>query len=114
MSADGTNDVYVYADAQGAPSTGQWYFLFGKHDPDKNLISINVGGTGDPILTVNYLAHSTGIFQSTGDFVVGANGAHTDWWDGRIDSLTFFDYLMPAQQMYGLVGVSLDGAEWGE
>ncbi len=71
----------ILANNLGAVSTGTWYFLVCVHDSAANEIRISANaGTQD------ITAHSTGIFNSTSDFVIGAfNDTPFALFDGLVD-----------------------------
>lgn len=74
--------IQVAASTLGAPSTGTWYFLVGYHDATNNIIGIS-GNAGVP----NTEAHTTGVFNSGGNFRIGADTATGNYFDGRIDEV---------------------------
>jgi len=87
MTPDGTAGaaVVVSGDNFGAPPTSTWIFIVVWHDATANTINIQINNG-----TVNSTAHTTGVFDSTARFSIGAldtDGAH---WDGRVDAVGFW------------------------
>lgn len=76
----------VSADNLGAPSLGQWYFIVAWHDAGGNTINIQVNnGTPDSV------AHTTGVFDGTCDFYIGAGYPGPGCFhDGLIDQVGFW------------------------
>jgi hypothetical protein len=82
--AAGSTLTNLNADTLGSPSVGVTYFFLGYHDPDANLIGLQInGGTADTLTTAGRVPTDT-----AGAFSVGERpGANR--WDGRISGLTF-------------------------
>lgn len=82
VTHDGTTQKIVSWGS--APSTAVWYYVLGWHDPDADIIAIQINGA-TPVTT----AHSLGTFDGTSMFEIGAgNGAET--WNGLIDEVSFW------------------------
>lgn len=95
VSTDGSAVTTVTASNFGAPSTGTWYWIFVQHNPDADVIEINVNNG-----TVNQAAHSGGINQGTTDLEIGRarfSDSTTNHFDGRIDEVSIFSGGMGSQ-----------------
>lgn len=68
------------ATTAGTPSTSQWYFVVAWHDSIANTLNIQVNNG-----TVNTVAYSLGVNDSTGQFRVGDIPSLSRFMDGRID-----------------------------
>lgn len=82
VSADGTaSSTTVVANNAGDPPDNTWHYVIAWHDATANTINIQVdGGTPDTA------AHSTGVFDGTGVFTLGAiDTAGAFALDGSID-----------------------------
>jgi hypothetical protein len=88
VSGNGSASTTVAATTFGALSTGVWYHLFGYHDSVNNLIGVKVNGTGDTA------AHSTGSFDSTTNFVIGARSNAAQYFDGLIARVAKWNRLL--------------------
>ncbi len=93
LASDSDSATAYHADATSAPSTGVWY----------NLIGVNDVATGQLMLYVNGVLQSTvsysGGWQATGATVVGSgkfNAARTDFVNGEIDDVRFYDSPLSA------------------
>lgn len=80
-SNDGTAFVTISADSFGAPGTGSWHHIVFWHNPVANTLNIRVNGG-----TVDSIAHTTGLHNSTTVFAIGSYAA-ANFWDGTIDEL---------------------------
>lgn len=96
VSADGTAEVFVTANAFGLPVTNAWHFIAASHDTNLNTITISVNGGA-----VSSTAHSTGIHDSTGQFMIGARET-TGWWDGAIDEVGFWERPLTTAEIAAL------------
>lgn len=84
VSPNGTATTAVIANNFGEPSTGTWYFVVAWHNATANTINIQVNNG-----TANSAAHSTGVFNGTDDFRLGAlyTTSPIYFWNGRIDQV---------------------------
>ena len=95
VDPDGTAGSFtiVVANNFGAPSLNTWYNVIIWHDATANTINITVNdGTADSV------SHTTGIFNGTAEFRIGARGDDVEFWDGRIDAAGFWDKVFTAQE----------------
>ncbi len=83
VSPDGTTNGNVTANAIGNPATGVWYFLAGWYDGVNLYASAN--GTF-PTAT----PYTGDVFTNTADFKIGAINASSNYWDGRIASVSLW------------------------
>jgi alpha-L-arabinofuranosidase len=93
LASDSDSAQAYQADATFAPSTGVWY----------NLVGVNDVATGQIMLYVNGVLQSTvsysGGWQATGPTVIGGgkfNSARTDFVNGDIDDVHFYDSPLSA------------------
>ena len=93
LASDSSSAQAFRAESLSAPATGVWY----------NLIGVNDVATGQVLLYVNGVLQSTvsysGGWQATGATVVGGgkfNGARTDFVNGDIDDVHFYDSPLTA------------------
>jgi len=96
---DGTGGsaTQVDADNLGSPSTATWYFVVCWHDATANTLNIQVNnGTADSA------AHSTGSFDGTATFNIGAQQSANQWWNGRIDEVGFWKRTLTAGEKTSL------------
>jgi len=95
VSPNGVGTTAVVANNFGEPSTGTWYFVVAWHDATANTINIQINNG-----TANSTAHSTGVFDGTDDFKIGA--LHTTspiyFWNGRIDQLGIWKRVLTATE----------------
>jgi hypothetical protein len=89
VSPDGLSGSVGTASATtyGAPQLNNWQFVFAYHDSVNNTVNISVNGG-----PFDSASHSTGIFNSTSNFHIGAfisGGAPAAFFDGRIDGACF-------------------------
>jgi len=68
VSSDGTLEAFVTADTFGAVSAGVWNIVHAGHRATGNVIWIRVNGGAE-----NTAAHTTGAFNGTAPFSIGAN-----------------------------------------
>lgn len=84
VSHDGTNTTTIDADTLGAPAINTWYYINAYHDPDTDLIGIQVNNGG-----WDTAAHVGGIHDPTFAATrmrLGARCRLVDlYWDGEID-----------------------------
>ena len=93
VSADGiAASGSLNADTFGAVATGTWYFVVAWHDSVNNLLGISVNGTSDTT------AYTTGVFNGTSVFDIGAFGAGTQPFDGLIDEAFLYKKVLTADQ----------------
>ena len=92
----GANETGVDAASYGAVSNGVWCFILGWHDPDTDLIYIQVNnGTADSA------AHSTGINTGASRFILGARdstASEVAHLDGLIDEAFVYRRILTADQ----------------
>lgn len=96
VSNDGGASVSITANNLGAPALATKYHIIVKHDTDKELISIQVNG-GQP----NTLSHTTGLFDNTGPFVLGAlfTTSASSYFDGIIGKMGLWGrVLLPIEE----------------
>lgn len=88
----------IHADALGAPALNTWYFVVGWHDAAGDTLNIQVNdGTVDSTATA-------GAFAAAGDGVLdlGARVDITDFWDGRLDSISYWKRLLTSAERTAL------------
>ena len=83
----------VSADNFGAVGTGTWHFVVGWHDAVNDEIGIQVDGG-----TANTTAYASDVFDSGSTFRVGALGNNASYFDGLIDSVTWWHGGVPTAQ----------------
>lgn len=94
VSPDGSTPVAdVNANTLGSPSTGTWYFVVAWHDASANTINIQVNDG-----SVDSTGHSTGVFNGTSDFQIGAGNSGAESWDGLIDEVGFWKRVLTSQE----------------
>lgn len=95
VSATGSSTVaHAVADSLGAPSNAVWYFIVAWHDATANTINIQVNNG-----TVDSTSHSTGVFNGTSPFAIGARINTTgEYWDGRIDEVAFWKRVLTSDE----------------
>lgn len=95
VSANGISTAAVVANNFGEPATGTWYFVVAWHDSVANTINIQINNG-----TANSTAHTTGVFNGTDDFRIGALYASSPiyFWDGRIDQLGIWKRTLTATE----------------
>lgn len=97
VSNDGTATVNVDANALGSPSTATWYFIVVWHDATANTINIQVNDG-----TVNSTSHTTGVFNSTAAFTIGATAVPASYHDGLIDNVYFWKRVLTTDERTAL------------
>lgn len=98
VSNDGTATASVTANTLGAPSLATWYFLVVYHEDGVGIgISVTSDGAGS-VAAFDTTAHTTGIFDGTGPFQLGAfqSGTH---FDGMIDEVGFWSRKLNASEL---------------
>ena len=86
VSATGTSTVTsVTASSLGSPSTATWYMIIVWHDAANDVIGIQVNNG-----TANTAAHTTGVFDGTAAFHLGAGGTVANFYDGLMDNVFFW------------------------
>jgi hypothetical protein len=93
----GAAGTIVSADTFGAPSTATWYMIYVYHDPTADEIGISVNDG-----TVDTAATSSGITDGTDDFNIGSVQGTSDYWDGRIDSVSIWDKVLASSEVTDL------------
>ena len=105
VSPDGSsaNSKWAAADTLGAPSINTWYFIACYHDPDTDLIGIQVNQGG-----WDTTAYTTGIHDPTDAQTVLTLGAksHTrsGYWDGEIDEVGIWGKILSGGELTSLYG----------
>lgn len=97
VSGDGIASTVVNDTSLGTPSTGTWYFLRAWHDSVANVIGIQSN-----LNTAVTTAHSTGSFNGTASFIVGAYNTSTSPFNGRICEVGFTKRLLTTQEHWWL------------
>ena len=92
VSNNGTASTTVAATTFGALSTGVWYHLLAWHDATNDIIGISVNGTA------NTASHSTGIFDSTTNLVIGARSNAAQYFDGLIARVAKWNRLLTGDE----------------
>lgn len=101
VSNDGTAEVEVDSDNQGAVADATWYFIVGWYDADADTINIRVG-TGSTLQAADTpVAHTTGIFNSTSVLRVGrlTTGGY---FDGLIDEIGVWNRVLSSAEIVEL------------
>lgn len=93
ITQDGSTQVVATASNFGAVPNQTWMFVVAWHDATANTINIQVNNG-----TANSTAHTTGVLDGTADFVIGALGNASTFWNGRIDEVTFFNAVLTAAE----------------
>ncbi len=97
-SGTGTGTATINADALGSPSINTWYYVVAWHDSVSNTINIQVNNG-----TVNSSAHSTGVFDGTASFSIGAaNNGASALMNGRIDAVGVWKRVLSAGERTSL------------
>jgi hypothetical protein len=108
VSDDGLASVTREATSFGTPTTGVWYFVYVFHDAANNLIGISVNDG-----TVNTVAHTTGVHNSTGAFTIGAT-ANTFFFDGAIDEVCLWNSrILTTAEVTEAYNAGLNGLQIG-
>lgn len=81
----------------GALSTATWYFIYIEHDSVGNTLGISVNNE-----TLTTAAYSGGSADNTGPFEIGGGSDQLLWFDGRIDSVSFWKRLLTAAERTSL------------
>lgn len=109
-----STDTTVLATTFGTPSTGIWYFVFGWHDPDRDLIGITVNAGA-----INTAAHAAGTLDTATAFNIGAvEGTGSQYMNGRIDAAAFGNNvpggfgIAPASEITAYLFNGGAGREW--
>ncbi len=107
VSAAGTSGVFV--DWSSTSTTSTWYYVACGHSASGNVIWISVDA-GTPVTA----AHSTGCFNGTSDFNIGARPAAADLFTGRIDQVAVWkrDIRSDLATLYNS-GSGLAYSSWG-
>ncbi|KKM23280.1 hypothetical protein LCGC14_1616820, partial [marine sediment metagenome] len=80
--------VKVQATTFGTPSVGTFYFIMAWHDSINNTINIQVDNG-----SVDTVAHTTGVFGGTSDFLIGQLSS-SGYFDGRIDAVGWWKKVL--------------------
>ncbi len=96
VSSDGTAGAQTTATATtfGSLSTGVWYFIVAQHDPVANTIGVSVNAG-----TIDTAAHSTNIFDSTADFIIGTFQTLAGFYDGLVDEVVLFSEVLSQDEI---------------
>lgn len=94
VSPDGIVATTVTASTFGTPSTATWYAIVVKHDATANIIGVSVNNGA-----FDTAAHTTGSFDSTAAFHVGASGTPAAFMNGRIDEGAFWKKVLSAAEI---------------
>ncbi len=91
VSNDGTAATTLSDTSLGSPATATWYFIRAWHDSVANVLGIQSN-----LNAVVTTAHTTGSFDSTSAFLIGANNSATPalFWNGRICEVGFTKRLL--------------------
>lgn len=82
---NGTGAASVVGSAGGSPSANTWYFLVAWHDSVANTINLQINNG-----TVDSVSYSSGVFDSSSAFVLGALSNGSVFLDGRMDEVGFW------------------------
>lgn len=93
ISNNGTATTTIDANNLGSPSTGTWYYIVAWHDATANTINIQVNNG-----TVNSTAHTTGAFDSSSSFNIGAIGDPLLYHNGRVDEVGFWKKVLTSDE----------------
>ena len=97
VSNDGTATTTINADALGSPATATWYFVVVWHDATANTINIQVNNG-----TTNSVSHTTGVFDGTVAFTMGATATPSTYHDGLLDNVYFWKRVLTADEITAL------------
>lgn len=98
LSPSGSSLGQAKATTFGALSTATWYFFYGYHDAAANEVDISVNNG-----TIDTAATTGAPTDGTGGFAIGADrGAGADFWNGRIDSVSFWKRVLTSQEVTDL------------
>lgn len=89
-SANATEN-FNYQSATQVLTTGQWYHVGASFDVSAGVAEFYVNGSSIGTVTNTSV---NDINNSTGPFVIGSYGNSNRYFDGLIDELSFFDYLL--------------------
>ncbi len=93
VSSNGTATTDRQATTLGAPTTATWYFVVCWHDSVNNTLNIQVNnGTADST------SYSSGVFDSTAPFQIGAQSSVGIYFDGLIDEVSFWKRVLTAPE----------------
>lgn len=91
VSGNGSSATLLQASTFGEPANGVWYFVRFYHNPTTDLIGISINnGPWDTT------AHSTGIFDGSGDFYIGGGidgGGTNRVFDGLIGPAAIYSSI---------------------
>lgn len=95
VSNDGTASTVLVANGFGAVPANTWIHILAWHDSVANTINISVNGN-EP----DSAAHTTGVFDSSESFKIGAQGTTTAntpgfFWNGMIAQVAFGKNYLP-------------------
>jgi hypothetical protein len=114
VSSDGVGNTPVIASTFGAPSLATWYQIICWHDAAANQIGISVNDG-----SANTASHTTGVFDSTAPFRIGAQGGGApstgSYWDGLLSKCRFWKRVLTSgerTQLYN-AGAGLAYASFG-
>ena len=114
ISDDGiTPQVLLKADAAGQPALGIWTWVYVEYDADANVAKIEINDTSE-----DTDAHSTGVFQSTAPYRIGAEGSSSEgqadnFFNGMLDHAIGWNRVLTDAEKTAIynagVGVDLSG-----
>lgn len=82
----------------GSPPTATWIFVVAWHDSVANTLNIQTNNG-----TTRSVSCTTGVFDSTSPFVVGAlNNTESQYWNGRVDALGFWKRVLTSEERTAL------------
>lgn len=94
VSSNGTAFTLHTASSLGSPVNGTWYFVAVWHDAVNNTLNIQVNNG-----TVDSVAYSGGVFNSTSSFRIGDRNAGSALpFDGQIDEVRFYKRILTAAE----------------
>lgn len=85
VSPDGTAGAFATITAGSAPSLATWYNLVAGHDASNNVIFMSVNGTA-----VTPVAHTTGVYVGTGNFMLSDAVDSSQNLSGQLDEVGFW------------------------
>lgn len=98
VSSNGSAQTNIAANTLGVPATATWYFVVAWHDSVANTLNICVNNGA-----VDSTSYSSGVFDSTAGFKIGANRASAvNLWDGRIDEAAMWKRVLTGAEITDL------------
>lgn len=96
LSNDGSGDGLerIIETTVGDPALATWYFIIAYHDPDGDVIGIQVNNN-----TADEDAHSGGVYDGTSLFCLGIlNAGESQGFDGLMDEVGLWNRLLTADE----------------